>query len=147
MLRIRHRKTLTVDPRMICMRVWKRSEEFIRSPIDVRVNFGVLLLHQWIWSCSIEGLKSAFMKNYKSEKKYKRVRTSITVTISSCSLLAPSMQERNRLTGRDGMNSSLKGSRREGERNAYSFMTASVSPPKYSMYSPVKCVVEWCGKR
>ena len=83
----------------------------------------------------------------KTEKKYKRVRTSITVTISSCSLLAPSMQERNRLTGRDGMNSSLKGSRREGERNAYSFMTASVSPPKYSMYSPVKRVVEWCGKR
>ena len=65
-----------------------------------------------------------------------RVLTSMTASMSNCSFLAPSMQVRNFLTTFEGMKSSLRGSKWEEGRKAYSFITISVSPPKNSIYSP-----------
>jgi hypothetical protein len=62
----------------------------------------------------------------------------MTVSMSSCSFLAPSMHVRNFFTTLDGIKSSLRGSNCAEGRNAYSFITMSVSPPKNSIYSPIK---------
>ena len=60
----------------------------------------------------------------------------MTELISNFSFLAPSIHDCNFFATLVGKNWSLKGSSWEAGRNAYSFITVSVSPPKNSMYSP-----------